>query len=105
MKPLELQKAIKRKEISPLYFLYGEESFLLEKTLASLKENLIDPSLHHFNLSVFNGRESTPQDILSSAKTHPLSGGYRMVVVKEADKLKSPWNNSKPQSLQNVKSS
>ena len=92
MKPLELQKAIKRKEIAPFYFLYGEESFLLEKTLTCLKENLIDPNFLHFNLSLFNGRESTSQDIIGSAKTHPLSGGYRMVVVKEADKLKSPWN-------------
>ena len=91
MKPLELQKAIKRKEIAPFYFLYGDESFLLEKTVASLQEALIDPNLTHFNLAVFHGSESTPQDIISSAKTHPLSGGYRMVLVKEADKLKSPW--------------
>jgi DNA polymerase-3 subunit delta len=96
MKPIELQKAIRRKEVAPLYFLYGEESFLLEKTITCLKENLIDPNLLHFNLTVFNGRESTAQDILSSAKTHPLSGDYRMVVVKEADKLKSSWNNFTP---------
>jgi len=91
MKPLELQKAIKRKEIAPLYFLYGDESFLLEKTVASLQEELLDPNLLHFNLTIFYGSESTPQDIISSAKTHPIAGGYRMVVVKEADKLKSPW--------------
>ena len=91
MKPLELQKAITRKEIAPLYFLYGDESFSLEKAVASLQEALVDPNLTHFNLAVFHGSESTPQDIISSAKTHPLSGGYRMVVVKEADKLKSPW--------------
>ncbi len=96
MKPLELQKAIKRKEVAPLYFLYGEDSFLLEKTVTGLKESLIDPNLLDFNLTVFNGRESTAQDILCSAKTHPLSGGYRMVVVKEADKLKSPWSNFTP---------
>jgi DNA polymerase-3 subunit delta len=89
MKPLELQKAIKQKKIAPLYFLYGEESFLLEETITSLKESLVDPNLLHFNYTVFNGRESTAQDIVTSAKTHPLSGGYRMVVVKEADKLKS----------------
>ena len=91
MKPLELQKAIKRKEIAPLYFLYGDEPFLLEKTVASLQEELLDPNLLHFNLTIFYGSESTPQDIISSAKTHPIAGGYRMVVVKEADKLKSPW--------------
>ena len=91
MKPLELQKAIKRKEIAPLYFLYGDEPFLLEKTVASLQEELLDPNLLHFNLTIFYGSESTPQDIISIAKTHPIAGGYRMVVVKEADKLKSPW--------------
>ena len=91
MNPLELQSALKRKEYAPLYFFYGDETFLIEKTVEQLKEKLLDQSLASFNLTVFYGRESTSHDIINAAKTLPLQGDYRLVLVKEADQLKSPW--------------
>ena len=42
MKPLELQSALKRKEYAPLYFFYGDETFLINKTVEHLKEKLLD---------------------------------------------------------------
>ena len=91
MKPLELQSALKRKEYAPLYFFYGDETFLIDKTIEQLKENLLDQSLSSFNLTTFSGRESTSHAIINAAKTLPLQGDYRLVLVKEADQLKSSW--------------
>lgn len=91
MQPLELQRAIARKECAPLYFFYGEETFLIDKTLESLRKTLLDENLAFFNLTVFYGRESTSLDIINAAKTLPLQGDYRLVIVKEADLLRSPW--------------
>jgi DNA polymerase-3 subunit delta len=91
MKPLELQSALKRKEYAPLYFFYGDETFLIDKTVELLKEKLLDQSLSSFNLTVFYGRETTSHDIINTAKTLPLQGNYRLVLVKEADQLKSSW--------------
>ena len=53
MKPLELQSALKRKAYAPLYFFYGEETFLIDKTVEQLKEKLLDQSLSSFNFTVF----------------------------------------------------
>lgn len=89
MKPLELKKSIQKRNFSPLYFFYGDETFLIEKTVADIKEKVIDPNLSDFNLNIFYGKESAPQDIINSAKTLPLMSDYRLVIVKEADQLKS----------------
>jgi len=92
MKPLELQKAIKKRKLSPLYFFYGEEPFLIDKIVGEIREMVIDPHLSDFNLNIFYGKESEPPDIINSAKTLPLLSDYRLVIVKEADQLKpSCW--------------
>ena len=96
MKPLELQSALKRKEHAPLYFFYGEETFLIDRAVGNLKELLLDKDLASFNLTVFYGRESTSRDIINAAKTLPLQGKYRLVLVKEADQLKSSWKDFTP---------
>jgi DNA polymerase-3 subunit delta len=92
MRTLELKKAIQKRELSPLYFFYGEETFLIDRILTDLKEVMIDPHLSDFNLSIFYGEEITPQDIINSAKTLPLMSDYRLVIVRESDQLKlSSW--------------
>ncbi len=89
MKPLELQKAIKKRNLAPLYFFYGEETYLIDKTVSEIKEKLVDSDLLSFNLNIFYGKESEPQDIINSAKTLPLLSDYRLVIIKEADQVKS----------------
>lgn len=92
MKPLELKKAIQKRNLSPLYFFYGEETFLIDTIVADIKKMVIDPQLSDFNLNIFYGKESEPQDIINSAKTLPLLSDYRLVIIKEADGLKaSAW--------------
>lgn len=91
MKPLELQQALGKGQIAPLYLLYGEETFLIDATVDDLKKRLIDPRLSSFNLSVFHGGECQPHHIISAAQTLPLMSRHRMVVVKEADQIKSSW--------------
>ena len=89
MKPLELQLSIRKKALSPLYFFYGDEIFLIDKMVAEMKARVIAPHLSDFNLNVFYGGESEPQDIINAAKTLPLMSEYRLVIVKEADQLGS----------------
>lgn len=88
MKPLELQKAIRKRDFSPLYFFYGDETFIIDKIVGEIRGILIDPDLSSFNLNIFYGKESISHDIINSARTLPLLSDYRLVIVKEADQLK-----------------
>src|SRR4030042_1942098 len=93
MKPLELQKELDKGNIAPLYLFYGEDTFLIDKTVDHLKKLLVDPRLASFNLSLFYGGECEPHQVISAAQTLPLVSKHRMVVVKEADQIKSSWKN------------
>lgn len=85
----ELETSLKKGVIPPLCYLYGEESFLVERSVRLLLERAIDPSLKDFNLNIFFGNESKGVDILDAAQTLPMFADRRAVVVKRAELLKA----------------
>lgn len=85
----EFQRTIARKQFSPVYFIYGEETFLLEEALRTLVVVALDPTLQQFNLDVFHGDEGDIQEILSRASSFPMMGERRIVIVKGIEKMKS----------------
>jgi len=57
-----------------------------------IREAVVDPHLADFNLNLFYGKESNPQDIMASAQTLPLMSDHKLIIIKEADRLKvSSW--------------
>ena len=91
MKPLELQGELEKGNIAPLYLFYGEDVFLIDRTMDQIKNLLVDPRAASFNFSLFYGGESDPRQVISAAQTLPLAGKRRLVVVREADRFKSSW--------------
>lgn len=89
MKPPEFQRAVETGRIPPLLFLYGEESYLLERAYHQVLDKVVDEASRDFNLQIFTGRETSPEVILDSCRTLPLFAACRLVVVKDADLLKA----------------
>jgi DNA polymerase-3 subunit delta len=87
MTPLEFETLLKKGTIPETCFLYGEESFLVERTSRLLLDRTIDPSLKDFNYNQFYGNESKGTDILDAAQTLPMFADRRAVVVKRAESL------------------
>lgn len=87
MTSLEFETSLKKGVIPSICVLYGEESFLLERSLAMLLERAFDPSLKDFNFNLFYGNESKGVDILDAAQTLPMFSERRVVLVKRADGL------------------
>src|SRR5512133_123425 len=87
MTPQEFETLVKKGAIPPVCYLYGEESFLLERSARSLLERAIDPSLKDFNFNVFYGNESKGVDIVDAAQTLPMFAERRAVLVKRAESL------------------
>ena len=83
----EFETLIRKGTIPSVCYLYGEESFLLERTTRSLLDRAIDPSLKDFNFNVFYGNESKGVDILDAAQTLPMFAERRAVLVKRAENL------------------
>ncbi|PLX99299.1 MAG: DNA polymerase III subunit delta [Desulfuromonas sp.] len=87
MTPGELQKKIKSAEIPGLIYLYGSESFFIQRTLKQLIDAIVAADARDFNFQVYHGKETRIEDLLDSIRTLPVFAPKRMVVVKEADKL------------------
>jgi DNA polymerase III subunit delta len=87
MTPQEFEIVVKKGTIPPICYLYGEESFLLERATRSLIDRAIDSSLKDFNYNVFYGNESKGVDIVDAAQTLPMFAERRVVLVKRAESL------------------
>lgn len=89
MTPQELETSIRAGRLPLLCYLYGEESFLIERATRLLLEKAVDPSLRDFNFNLFFGNESRGIDIVDAAQTLPMFAERRAVLVKRAEQLKS----------------
>lgn len=89
MTPQELETSLKKGKIPTLCYLFGEESFLVDRAVGKLLDLAIDPSLKDFNFNVFYGAESKGVDIVDAAQTLPMFADRRAVLVKRAEGLKA----------------
>ncbi len=89
MKPEDLEKAVAKGEVAPLYFIYGEEDFLLERSVERLIGKLVDKDFRDFNFSQFFGKECRAEQMIADAMTLPMFGGRRVILVKRAEELQA----------------
>jgi len=79
---LDIWKKINKKQISPLYLLYGTEQFLINETKNLLVSKTIDEEEKDFNLSIFDLEEVSIEAALEDAETLPFMGEKRAVLLK-----------------------
>jgi DNA polymerase-3 subunit delta len=87
MKPVEFSKSVEKGDIRPLYYLYGDEGYLVERAVKAAIDHLVPTDMRDFNLNVYYGNESSGEEIVASAQTLPMLAEWRVVLVKNADKL------------------
>ncbi|MDD2365010.1 MAG: DNA polymerase III subunit delta [Desulfuromonadaceae bacterium] len=85
----EFDTALRKGNIPAICFLYGEEQFLVERSVNNLLDKSLDKSLKDFNFNLFYGNESKGVDIVDAAQTLPMFSDRRVVLVKRAEQLKA----------------
>jgi DNA polymerase-3 subunit delta len=83
----EFETVLRKGTIPTVCYLYGEESFLVDRATRLLLDRVIDPSLKDFNFNIFYGNESKGIDIADTAQTLPMFAERRVVLVKRAESL------------------
>jgi DNA polymerase-3 subunit delta len=71
---------------TPVVCVVGDESFLVDRALAEIREEALaggDPGL---NSQTFEAPAATPAEVVNAARTLPFLGGRRLVVVKSAER-------------------
>ncbi len=87
MEPRELERRLKRNELAPVVFLWGEESWLVDETIGQIEAVALDPAAREFNREVFYGDEAEAQAVVTAAQTLPWLGLQRLVLVRGADAM------------------
>lgn len=80
---LQVQKNIKKGNLSPLYLLYGTEAFLIEETIQKLLNKVLTEDQYDFNLSTYELKETPISVAIEEALTIPFMGTHRVVIVKD----------------------
>ena len=85
---VDLKTAFEHKNFAPLYFLYGEENYLISDLEEILITNALEPHEKDFNLDIIYGAEAEINDIVSVCSSYPVMAQRRVVVIRDFDKVK-----------------
>lgn len=85
---LEALKSIKKGKLQSLYYFFGEDSYNLSVALKSIEETVKPHLTSEFDKETFYGENTTIKEILDIASTYPFGTGKKLIIVKEAEKIK-----------------
>jgi len=78
---------IRSGNIKPIYFLYGEEPYYIDKIAQFIEKNVLSAEEKGFNQMVLYGKEASIDEIVGNAKRYPMMAERHVVIVKEAQEL------------------
>jgi len=76
---------IRNKTLKPCYLFYGEESYLLNKAVAALKE-IFGGEDNNFSIDIFDAESCTLADAVQAVSTVSFFSSQKLVIVKN-----TPW--------------
>jgi len=80
---------IKSDQIDPLYYLTGAEKFFHDQVIEALDKTIFtDKGSRDLNLTVLYGTENTLGELLSAVLSYPMLANYKLVIVRDFDKMK-----------------
>ena len=85
--PQKLNDTVSRGEIYPLYFLHGDETFLIDEAIAAIEHTTIGEGMRDFNLNTFYAGEGETAHVRDAVETLPMMSPVRLVIVKDAQEL------------------
>ncbi|MDV7138690.1 DNA polymerase III subunit delta [Maribacter sp. TH_r10] len=78
---------IRKGNIRPIYFLFGEEPYYIDRISQYIEKNVLTEDERGFNQMVLYGKEASIDDIVANAKRYPMMAERQVVIVKEAQEL------------------
>jgi DNA polymerase-3 subunit delta len=88
---MELEKIltdIRTNRFSPVYILMGEETYFIDQIADTLEKHAISEADRDLNLTLLYGRDTDINQVVSEAKSFPMFGERKLVMVREAQNLK-----------------
>lgn len=76
-------------QIDPLYYLSGAEKFFHDQIIETLDNAIFtDKGSRDLNLTILYGTENTLGELLSAVLSYPMLANFKLVIVRDFDKMK-----------------
>ncbi len=72
-----------------MYFLHGDESYYIDALVEYFENKVMDDTEKAFNFTVLYGKDTEFKDVVDSARRYPMMSAFQLVIVKEAQEMKS----------------
>lgn len=84
---------IKNKKLKPIYFLFGDEPYYIDKISDLIAQSILTEEEKSFNQMVLYGSDVTIYDVINNTKRFPMMAEYQVIIVKEAQHLSKSIEN------------
>ncbi|MGV6844616.1 MAG: DNA polymerase III subunit delta [Lutibacter sp.] len=78
---------IRNKNISPIYFLMGDEPYYIDNISEFIENNVLAEEEKGFNETILYGCDVTISQIIDQCKRFPMMAEYQVVIIREAQDL------------------
>ena len=85
----QLKADIAARRFAPIYLLMGEESYFIDALCDKLSQSILSPAEQAFNQITVYGKDSEAGQIVNLCRQMPMMGQYEVIIVKEAQQLRS----------------
>ncbi len=89
LQPEDVLESLKERRLAPYYLFYGLGEFRLEKVLEKIRNNYIPETARDFNLEIFYGAETKPQEIINRAQSLPFLTENRLIIVRRTENFRA----------------
>lgn len=87
-----LQQRAEKKSYEPLYLFLGDESFLVEEALQTIRTQVLRPETKDFNFDSFWAGDVDGGRVREAVETLPMMAERRLIIVRDVDDWKeSDW--------------
>ncbi|MDE6117530.1 MAG: DNA polymerase III subunit delta [Duncaniella sp.] len=83
-----LRSQIKKRNLSPVYLLHGEEGYYIDELVKDFEE-IIPEEERDFNLYTLYAPESGVETVMDICRQYPMMSEYQVVIVKEAQAIRA----------------
>ena len=84
-----IMQDLKNKKFAPIYMLMGEESYYIDQISGYIAEHVLSPEERDFNQTICFGSDVTAVQVADMARRYPMMAEYQVIIVKEAQNIRS----------------
>ena len=85
---LDILKKIKKGKLQPIYYLFGEDSYSLDTTVAAIEKAAKPFIVSDFDKETYYGEDKDLLDVLNAASTFPFGSEKKLILFKEFEKVR-----------------